>query len=339
MFKYVVLGSAIFIASCAAFFSVTGIAQLFSGHMLTVALAAISMEVGKVVSVSLLYRHRRHMSRMLRVSLTSILIMLIGVTSFGIYAYLASSYADSASGVKGKENIIALYTTQQTNIVSDITRLTQRATQLQASRAQQENRLDSLIAKGRSITGQQAIIRSQDAEIIDIQKQIRTMASTRDSLANQVTSTTNSLSTDGKMGTFYYVAKAIGVPLDTIVKWFILVLIVVFDPLSVSLFFGYNVILEKETISESAQDDETRASSPPKESEPLEDSSDSSVQNVSELALLEEKPLAKSENITVELDKTQYFMRSDYNWKTDHRWHTDPSAQMYLSRLGIDPTA
>lgn len=339
MFKYVVLGSALFIASCAAFFSVTGIAQLFSGHMIAAMLMAISLEIGKIVTVSLLYRYRIDMSRTLKFGLSGMLAMLVMITSFGIYAYLSSSYADSASGIKGKENNITLYASQKSNIDSDITRLSQRSSQLQLSRTQQENRLDSLIAKGRSTITQQSIIRSQDAEIVDIQKQIRSLSSTRDSLSSQVVSTTNSLSTEGKLGTFYYVSKSIGVPLDTIVKWFILIIIIVFDPLSVSLFFGYNVILKKELTGEIARDDENKARSPSDMFNSLEEPVHTNEPTTGKDALYEIEPLAKQQNNIVELNTTPYYMAADYDWKHDDRWHSDQAAHMYLSRLGMNPNA
>jgi hypothetical protein len=338
MFKYIVLGSAIFIATCAALFSVTGIVQLFAGHAITVAFAAVSMELGKVVSVSLLYRYKGVMSRWYKIGLSSMLVTLVFITSFGIYAYLASSYAGAASGIKGKENTIALYTSQKSNIESDITRLSQRSTQLQQSRSQQENRLDSLIAKGRSTTSQQVVIRAQDNEIIDIQKQIRSMSATRDSISTQIVSTTNGLSSEGKLGTFYYIAQAFGVSLDFIVKWFILILIFVFDPLSILLFFGYNIIVKKESDGDNARASKKRATLPGDPIETLEKSSTSELPQMSEAALEEVKPLDKPENITIQLDETPYYMDPLYNWKEDHRWHNDVTAQMYLSRLGNDPT-
>jgi hypothetical protein len=341
MFKYIVLASAFFIAMWAAFFSVTGIAQLFSGHMVFVALAAVSIEIGKIVTVSLLYRYRSPMHHVLRWSLSVMLVVLMGLTSFGIYAYLASSYASSASGIKGKENMVSLYTDQKSNIDADITRLSQRSSQLQIARTQQENRIDSLIAKGRSITGQQSIIKSQDAEIVDIQKQIRVLASTRDSIATQIVSTSNSMSTEGKIGTFHDAAQSLGMPLDTVVKWFIIFFMFVFDPLSVCLFFGYNVIVksENESIGENARTRKNRATSPPAETEPLEESETYNEPEIGEDALSTIDPLANPENNIVQLDQTPYYMNSDYDWKHDTRWHTDPSAKMYLSLLGMAPNA
>lgn len=338
MFKYIVLGSAFFVATWAALFSVTGIAELFSGHMIFVALAAVSVELGKIVNVSLLYRYSSYMTRSLRYALTIILVALVSITSFGSYAYLASSYEGSASGVKNKEVMVSLYTGQKTNLETDIARLSDRSSQLQISRTQQENRLDSLVAKGRSIAGQQAIIKSQDAEIVSIQKQLRELSSTRDSLSLQIASTSNSMVTEGKIGTFHSAAQSLGVPLNEIVKWFIIVFILVLDPFSVCLFFGYNVIVKKERNGENAPTFNFRASSPSQDIELLEDPIIVQKEKTGENALSEIEPLAKPQNDIVELDTTPYYMKPDYDWHNDTRWHNDKQAKMYLSRLGSQPT-
>ena len=49
--------SALFIAGCAAFFSVFGIAKLFSGAFIAVVIMASSLEIGKLVTASFLYRY------------------------------------------------------------------------------------------------------------------------------------------------------------------------------------------------------------------------------------------------------------------------------------------
>ena len=54
------------------------------------------------------------------------------------------------------------------------------------------------------------------------------------------------ITTNSDIGTFVYISRAIGVPLDTVVKWFILVVVLVFDPLSICLVLAYNFLLRKE---------------------------------------------------------------------------------------------
>ena len=79
--------SALFIAGNAAFFSVKGIALLFSGSMLPVAIMASSLEIGKLFTVSLLYRYWKESSKLLKFYLITASTTLILITSLGIYGY------------------------------------------------------------------------------------------------------------------------------------------------------------------------------------------------------------------------------------------------------------
>jgi hypothetical protein len=312
MFKYVVLFTAVFIAICAATFSVTGIAQLFTGAVLLTGIMATSLELGKIISVSLLYRYWSDIPRLIRYYLVAGLVILTGITSVGIYGYLSSAYATGAADIQTKQNTILMHETQRTGIEESMARLSSRSQQLQTTRGQQENRLDSLLANGRSITTQQRIIREQDAELINIQKQLSTLSATRDSLALATLTVRNSISTAGKIGSFYYVAESFGIPLDTVVKWFILIIVLVFDPVSICLFFGYNIIRNKELASDLA---------------PV----------LSPKAISHESIIEPESSSSQPLDDMPYYMRSDFNWKTDDRWKTDEDARHYLARLGMSP--
>jgi hypothetical protein len=323
MFSYVVLLSAFLLAACAAWFSVSGIAQLFAGAGLAAGLMAAALELGKLVGVSFLYRYRKEVPKLLRMYMWIGTVVLMLITSVGIYGYLSSAYAASAVGIQQKENEIRLYTTQQQTIEQNITRITQRSTQLQNLRSQQENRLDEFIRRGRGTATQQTIIREQDAEIKKLQTELGKLSATRDSIALVKTNTENSIGTTGKLGTFYYVAQTLGVPLDTIVKWFIVILVLVFDPMSISLFIAYNVIVDKknknlQVVLLARKDVEN-----------------SEVE--SEVALTTDIPdvvQREVENNTIELSTIPYYMQPGFDWSKDTRWQDDPDARGFRGTLG-----
>jgi len=318
MFSYVVLLSAALLAVCAAWFSVSGIAQLFAGAGLAAGFMASALELGKLVGVSFLYRYRNSIPKTLRLYMWTGTVVLMLITSVGIYGYLSSAYASSAKDIQNKQNEIALYTTQQQTIESDIKRLVERSSQLQNLRAQQENRLDEFVRLGRSTLTQQRIIREQETEIKKLQTEISSLSKTRDSLSLAKTTVTNSITTTGKLGTFYYVAQTIGVPLDTIVKWFIIVLVMVFDPMSISLFIAYNVIVEQQRNKKG-----------------MSKHGNSEVE--SDIAL---EPTIlpfeynKTDINTTELSTIPYYMEPGYDWKNDTRWHDDPAARGFKGTLG-----
>jgi hypothetical protein len=91
-FTLLVGASALFIAGCSAYFSVQGLGLLFAGSAATVMIMAASLEAGKLVAASFLYRHWSNISRSLRFYLTLAVVVLIGITSMGNYGYLAKAY-------------------------------------------------------------------------------------------------------------------------------------------------------------------------------------------------------------------------------------------------------
>lgn len=106
-FKYVVGASALFIAGCSAFFSVCGLGLLFVGSATAVIIMASSLEVGKLVAASFLYRYWHYLNRLLRIYLMVAVLVLIGITSLGNYGYLARAYERTHTRIALLEEQIA----------------------------------------------------------------------------------------------------------------------------------------------------------------------------------------------------------------------------------------
>ena len=99
LFTYLVGASALFVAGCAAFFSVRGIGLLFAGSMISVIIMASSLEIAKLVGASFLYRTWRDISILMRMYMTFGVGVLVGITSMGIYGYLSDAFEDTKSRV------------------------------------------------------------------------------------------------------------------------------------------------------------------------------------------------------------------------------------------------
>ncbi len=105
-FKFIIAFAALFIAGCSAYFSVNGMGLLFIGSAGAVMVMAASLEVGKLVAASFLYRHWQDLRWSLRFYLTAAVILLIGITSLGNYGYLARAYEKTNSQVSAYEQQI-----------------------------------------------------------------------------------------------------------------------------------------------------------------------------------------------------------------------------------------
>jgi len=98
-FKYLVGAAALFIAGCSAYFSVTGLGMLFIGSATTVMVMAASLEIGKLVAASFLYRYWSQLTIALRFYLIVAVLVLIGITSLGNYGYLARAYEQTKTHI------------------------------------------------------------------------------------------------------------------------------------------------------------------------------------------------------------------------------------------------
>jgi len=83
-----------------------------------------------------------------------------------------------------------------------------------------------------------------------LQKEINQTSAQRDSLKARSLTKEVEINTNSDIGTFVYISKAIGVELDTVVKWFILIIVLVFDPLSICLVLAYNFLVKREQPKE-----------------------------------------------------------------------------------------
>ncbi len=102
--------AALFIAGCAAFFSVRGIALMFGAEtefMIPVVVMASSLEFGKLMAASFLYRHWRTCPKALRGYLSLAVVVLVCITSVGIYGYLSQAFENTVAMVEGLEEEIA----------------------------------------------------------------------------------------------------------------------------------------------------------------------------------------------------------------------------------------
>jgi hypothetical protein len=327
----VIAFTAFCIAAAAAYFSVTGIGKLFAGAAISAMVMASALELGKLVSVSFLYRHWKIVPKFLKIYMSVGSVVLILITSAGIYGYLSSAYASVAATPLQTNALIQADEARKLTLEQEMARRNQRLDQIIQLRGQQENRIDDLI--GKSQTGNTSTIRNAQSQLRDLdntvqnlQKEVTSLSSARDSLTQNIIQNQVAINTNSDIGTFMYVANFLGVPLDTVVKWFILIIVLVFDPLSISLVLAYNFLKIKEKENKVIE-------LPPEVPMPpstvaTTDESDSVVEEPQLIEAPVEK-LPPKENPTFESlvnSALPYYMEVNFDWNKDVRWRTDPAA-------------
>ena len=257
--------SSLFIASCAAFFSIIGIGMLFSGSAIASMIMASSLEIGKLVATTFLYRYWKSSRLLLKTYLILAVVALMFITSLGIFGYLTSAYQQSSIENKLSEEKIVYIQDQKKMYGDKINDAKKRIENITKLRTSQENRLNESITNviiSRNPI-QLAQIQEQTKELIDksekdiesengkIQKGIDELQS----FDKKIADIKIEAGSKKDIQTFKFISEQFKVDMNTGVTWFIVALISVFDPLAICLLLAYNTTLNFTDIVEKPKDD------------------------------------------------------------------------------------
>jgi hypothetical protein len=121
--KYIAIFTALSIAGVTAFFSVSGIAKLFAGSSMAVMIMAAVLEVGKIITASLLERHWNELKTSLKIYLSIGVLVLMTITSVGIYGFLSSAYQETAYKVENINKQVSVLDIKRVNFEGQINRI------------------------------------------------------------------------------------------------------------------------------------------------------------------------------------------------------------------------
>lgn len=245
--------SALFVAIIAAFFSIMGIGMLFSGAFISATLMASSLEFGKLTATTFLYRYWNKTSKWLRSYLIVAVLALMAITSIGVFGWLSAAYQGSSLKYEITQQQISVLEGQKTQLDSQSDISTNRIKELSALRSSQEARMSEVLnntvlarnpTQFRQVQEQNLqLIRDTESSVSTEQKKLESLRGQRLDIDKRIADIRMENIKTKDVVTFQFVADSIGLSLNTTVKWFIVVIIVVFDPLAVCLLLSYNVIV------------------------------------------------------------------------------------------------
>jgi hypothetical protein len=244
------------ISFSAAFYSIFGIGKMFAGASTNVMVMAASLEFAKLVIASFLYRFWDDVNKGLRAYLTIACFILIVITSGGIYGFLSSAYQETANKVENVDKNTAVLVKQKDMIQKQLTQTEKqlefkstRQNTLSDMRNRQQSNADNLISQNKSASSVRTQMNSLGKESKDLDNDIKILQDTISSKNQQISdiemkilnvSTNNDLANE--VGPLKYIAKLTGKSLDQVVNWFIIALMLVFDPLAIALVVAANFV-------------------------------------------------------------------------------------------------
>ena len=232
------------IAAVAAWYSIIGLTTIFSAAVIPIIIMGIVLEVGKLVAAAWVYNHWRETSILLRTYLVSAIIVLMLITSMGIYGFLSKSHIDA--GINTSE--ISVKIERIDNRI--------RSEQRQIDRAEKNIlEMDTTLEKteyGFFDDSRLEERKRQSAEREQLNSIITKSENSIDDLLDKKSEYELEVKNfEVEVGPIKYIAALIYGDeatnyLDNTVRYVILLLIFVFDPLAVLLLISANMSYRKE---------------------------------------------------------------------------------------------
>jgi len=226
LFPYLVGLSALLVAGSAAFYSVFGLSKLFSGAALAVVIMAGSLEFAKLVTASFLYRYWDEINRWMKTYLIVGVVTLVIITSAGIFGFLSNAYQGATISFE-KESTALLYKEDRLDQLSEDKKFLKE--ELEAAVAELPDNYRT--AKRKLREEYQPKINQVNEDMMELKSEIGELKIAL-------------VETGVDVGPAIYLARVFDTDVDSVVKYFIFMLIAVFDPLAVVLVISYNLTLQ-----------------------------------------------------------------------------------------------
>jgi len=238
----------------AAYYSVFGLSSLFAGAKTEVIIMASALEFSKLIVASYLHNNWNKINTLLKTYLTMGVLILMLITSAGIYGFLTSAYQKTADqlGILDK----------QTEVVELKKNRFQESLESYQLEKEQLNESISELSKGLSNN----VIQYKDKETGEIitttsssnrralESQLNDSKEQRNSMSIKIEALTDSITkldlqildmesnneVAAEIGPLRYLSKITGKSMDVIVNWFTLLIVFVFDPLAVAMVIAIN---------------------------------------------------------------------------------------------------
>ena len=340
--KYLVGFSALIIAGCAAYFSVTGLGVLFSGAAISVMVMASALELAKLVAATYLKQEWDTIKGFNKWYLTSAVALLMLITSAGIFGYLSNAFQAQSLQLQQVDREVLVYTTKIEQNTLQINQLNTQLGQLSSTQSQ-------ILDKGKVNSRLLRSIDNKDKQTAQINKKIDNLQ-TENAKNNEEINKIKvaNLGLEKEVGGFRFIAEAFGMELKNVVKFFIFLIVIVFDPLAVALIIAFNGLIsqkkkeQKEHIVEIMQNDEKlglyevygdNIVNEIEKNEINEKKEDTDVKSTD--VVVDATPI--SENVEEKLPdlKWEEYMHPDFPWSNKKLWINNSKAVNYwLSTRG-----
>lgn len=255
---YLLLLTAIALSGIAAYYSIAGLCAIFAAAVVPVAIMGSALEVAKLVVSSWLYRNWSVTPRLLRTYFTTAIVVLMLLTSMGIFGFLSKAHVDQnlvSGDVVAKLSIYDEQIKTEKENINEARKIISQL-DLQVNETLSRSTTDAGADRSVGLRRSQAKERKAAQEtILSAQTKINKLQQERAPIAAQVREV------EAEVGPVKYIAQLIygeaqdQSTLEAAVRLVILMIVFVFDPLAVLMFIAVNQDLKRKSVSQSIQEE------------------------------------------------------------------------------------
>jgi hypothetical protein len=242
MINYLALLVAICLSAVAAYFSILGLAAIFAASFWPIVIMGSALEAAKVVAASWAFRNWQTAPKFIKYYLTSAVVVLMFITSMGTFGYLSKAHIEQTSSVGDISAQVAVYDERIKSLNETI----------EANRKllkQYDEAVDQVMARSSDSKGAERSLQIRKTqqkdrsrlmeEISSLQKEVGRLNAEKSPLVSQVKKV------EREVGPIKYIAelfidRADDSFLEKTVRWVIIMIVAVFDPLAVLLLIAAN---------------------------------------------------------------------------------------------------
>ena len=259
---FLVTVSALLLSASAAFFSVYGLSKVFAGAGISVIIMASVLEGSKLIAAYSLHQNKDILPTSLKTYLSIAIVVLMLITSAGIYGFLSNAYHQTSieynltkTSTDSLINKKSSFEFQITNLNKQLELKNTQLEGLNSNSKTSDQVLSTLAFNNRNIN-------SMSRSSTRTQKEISKLNSNIDIILNKITVLQDSVyaydiaikgsalnaSKKSELGPLEYLSGILNTDMDKVVNWFILLFVIVFDPLAMALLIAYNFLAKKDNI-------------------------------------------------------------------------------------------
>ena len=258
LFPLLIAFSALSVSISAAFYSVSGLSKLFAGAAFAVIVMAASLEIAKLVIASLLYQYRKNLPKLLKWYLSLACVVLILITSMGIYGFLSAAYQETAAKAGSIDSKITLIEVKRDNIKEQLAVYNEEKSSINNAVADlrtglSNNKIQYTDTLGNVITTTSRATRNALTKQLDQAIERQTVINEKIDGLNlklfeyeeEIVEVKLSDAISSELGPLKYLSGLTGLPMDQIINYLLLTIIFVFDPLAIALVVAANFAFDQ----------------------------------------------------------------------------------------------